>query len=149
MAAAVRRRDDPAMVATDEAELETDVRLATWAIGLAVRRHAGRAQPRYQATGPGRGRWLERAGVDLREVALVVGSGGVLRHVVRRDPAATQQFLAHVDGTGGWQVPRAARFAVDLDYVTAAAGLLADDHPVAAWSLLAPLRAPRTSSALG
>lgn len=146
--AAARRRDAPGLVAEDEHELDMDVRLAAWALALAVRRHAGRARPRYQATGPGRGQWLERAGVDLREVHLVVGSGGVLRHVTARDPGAQQRFVAHLDGAGGWQVPRTAGFAVDVDYVWAAAGLLAEDHPDAAWALLAPLRAAQRQVSL-
>ena len=139
IAAAARRRDQPGFVPTDEAELEMDVRLAAWALGLAVRRHAGRARARYEATGPSRGRWVERAGVDLREVGLVVGSGGVLRHAVRRDPALAARFVAHLDGAGGWQVPARAGFTIDSDYRWAAAGLVADDHPDAAWSLLASL----------
>jgi uncharacterized protein (TIGR01319 family) len=139
VAAAARRQDRPGFVPTDEAELDMDVRLAAWALGLAVRRHAGRARARYEATGPSRGRWVERPGVDLREVGLVVGSGGVLRHAVRRDPALAGRFVAHLDGAGGWQVPRRAGFTVDTDYCWAAAGLIADEHPDAAWSLLASL----------
>jgi hypothetical protein len=42
---------------------------------------------------------------------------------------------------GGWQLPRAPRVVVDHDYVLAAAGLLAQDHPVAAHRLLGGLRA--------
>lgn len=140
MAAAVRRRAHPGFVAEDVAEQELDVRLAAWALGIAVRRHAGRARVRYEATGPSRGRWVERAGVDLREVSLVVGSGGVLHHAVRRDPGLGPRFLASLDATGGWQVPRRAAFSVDRDYVWAAAGLLAEDRPDVAWSLLAPMR---------
>lgn len=137
--AAARRRDEPGFVATDEVELEMDVRLAAWALGLAVRRHAGRARARYEATGPSRGRWVERAGVDLREVDLVVGSGGVLRHAVRRDRTLADRFVDHLDGAGGWQVPSRARFTVDADYLWAGAGLIADEHPDAAWSMLRSL----------
>jgi uncharacterized protein (TIGR01319 family) len=137
LAAATRRRDDPGLLAEDPDEREMDVQLASWALGLAVRRHAGRARPRYEATGPGRGRWIERAGVDLREVRLVVGSGGVLRHAVQRDPSVAGRFVSHLEGTGGWQVPRDASFTVDSDYVWAAAGLLAEERPDKAWSLLA------------
>ena len=141
-AAAVRRHEDPSLVAEGEHEQAFDVHLAAWALGLAVRRHAGRARARYEATGPSRGRWVERAGVDLREVGLVVGSGGVLRHGLRRDPSLAARFLVHLDPAGGWQVPREAAFTVDSDYLWAAAGLLAEDRPDVAWSLLAPLRGP-------
>ncbi|MCI4067082.1 glutamate mutase L, partial [Micromonospora sp. R77] len=40
------------------------------------------------------------------------------------------------DHAGGWPLPRAARPVVDVDYVLAAGGLLADDHPGAARALL-------------
>ncbi|WP_245648568.1 glutamate mutase L, partial [Micromonospora rosaria] len=40
------------------------------------------------------------------------------------------------DHAGGWAVPRAARAVVDVDYVLAAGGLLAAEHPGAARALL-------------
>ncbi|WP_210406260.1 glutamate mutase L, partial [Micromonospora sp. MH33] len=40
------------------------------------------------------------------------------------------------DHAGGWPLPRAARAVVDVDYVLAAGGLLAADHPGAAAALL-------------
>ncbi len=148
-AAAGRRRDDPGLVAELESEREWDHRLAAWAVGLAVRRHAGRAQPRYRTTGPGRGTWIERAGVDLRTVGTVIGSGGVLRHAVRDDPAQAVRFAAHLDPAGGWQVPRQPHFVVDPDYVWAAAGLLAEERPEVAWALLAPVRTAAGRAPLG
>lgn len=141
LAAAERLRDDPGRLPTTREELAFDQQLARWAIAVALRRHAGRARPRYVATGASTGRWVERAGNDLREVGLVVGSGGVLRHAVRRgaDPA---ELLGRLDPAGGWQLPRAPEVRVDADHVVAAAGLLAADHPAAAWELLAPMRVP-------
>jgi hypothetical protein len=40
------------------------------------------------------------------------------------------------DFEDGWQLPREARLVVDSDYVLAAAGLLAERHPVAAYRLV-------------
>ena len=133
LAAAGRRHADPAYLPTSEAELAFDRGLAACAAGLALRRHAGRAQVRYDAVG---GRFVERSGTDLREVALVVGSGGVLR----QDPGATGTLMAHVSGVGGWQVPEHPEVTVDRDYVLAPAGLLAERHPEAAYRLLQALR---------
>ena len=99
-AAAAARVADPGLVAVDDAE----ERIATLAATLALRRH-------------GRGR-------DLRDVRLVIGSGGVLRHA----PADLH--------AGGWPLPRAATAVVDREYVLAAAGLLAAEHPAAAVGLL-------------
>jgi hypothetical protein len=87
-----------------------------------VRRHA-------------RGDRYGRGGRDLREVSLVVGSGGVLRHA---PPPAARAVLAAVTGdlAGGWPLPRDPLLAVDTDYVLAPAGLLAVDHRDAAAALL-------------
>ncbi|MGK5523184.1 glutamate mutase L, partial [Micromonospora sp. URMC 107] len=87
------------------------------------RRHA-----RGAATG-------ERAGRDLRDVRLLVGSGGVLRHAAAADAAGVLGAVL-ADHAGGWPLPRAARPVVDVDYVLAAGGLLAAEHPEAAGALL-------------
>ena len=128
-----RRHDQPGYLPDGDAEAAFDVDLATAAVGLALRRHAGRAQVRYDAEG---GRFVERSGTDLREVSLLVGSGGVLRHA----PDAARRLLDHVSTHGGWQVPEHPRVALDTDYVLAPAGLLAERHPAAAYRLLQRLR---------
>jgi uncharacterized protein (TIGR01319 family) len=131
-AAARERRTHPGLVPADEAGLRTDLRLAEVAAGVALRRHCGRQRV---VLGPG-GRVVERTGKDLREIGLLVGSGGVLRHAA---PVAAERVLAASTGTevaGGWLLPRAPRLAVDRAYVLMAAGLLADDLPDAAAALL-------------
>ncbi|MEU4219042.1 glutamate mutase L [Actinoplanes sp. NPDC026623] len=102
----------------------TDRRLAATAAMIALRRHA-----RGHAAGPGLPR---TGGRDLRDVRLVVGSGGVLRH--GGGDAVLDAVLG--DTAGGWAAPAAARRTVDAEYVLAAAGLLAADHPAAAAGLL-------------
>ncbi|NBE85163.1 glutamate mutase L [Micromonospora rubida] len=121
--AAQVRAADPGFLPGGDAERGVDARFAALAATVAVRRHA-----RGGATG-------ERGGRDLRDVRLLVGSGGVLRHVT---PAVSAVVLGAVlgDHAGGWPVPRDARPVVDVDYVLAAGGLLAGDHPVAAGALL-------------
>ena len=113
--AAAHRAAQPGFIASDGAERDADERIATLAATLALRRH-------------GRDR-------DLRDVRLLVGSGGVLRHA---SPEAAGRILtaALTDHAGGWPLPRAATAVVDRDYVLAAAGLLAAEHPAAAVGLL-------------
>jgi uncharacterized protein (TIGR01319 family) len=102
----------------------TDRRLAATAAMIALRRHA-----RGSSAGPGQPR---TGGRDLRDVRLVVGSGGVLRH--GGGDAVLEAVLG--DTAGGWAAPARARRVVDTRYVLAAAGLLAADHPRAAAGLV-------------
>jgi uncharacterized protein (TIGR01319 family) len=90
-----------------------DRELAAAAAVVAMRRHA-RGRP------------------GLRDVRLVIGSGGVLRH------GGGERVLRAVlsDVGGGWAPPERARAVVDQQYILAAAGLLAADHPDVATALL-------------
>ena len=129
--AAHARQADPGLLPVSDEERDIDEAIATAAVGLALRRHAGRSRVVFGADG----RVVERTGKDLREVDLLVGSGGVLRNgragVERRVLTGS---TGEIDG--GWQLPRAPRVVVDHDYVLAAAGLLAGPHPVAAYRLV-------------
>ncbi|MGC4940595.1 glutamate mutase L [Kribbella sp. DT2] len=129
--AARRRRADPSYLPDTPAEAAYDEVLATVAATVALRRHAGRQRVVF---GPG-GRVIERSGKDLREVDLLVGSGGVLRH---NGLEVAERILGAV-GAGareeGWLVPTTARTCVDKDYVLAGVGLLAEVDPVAAEGL--------------
>ena len=135
MEAAVRRHDDPAFLPETDAERDADEVIARAAVGLALRRHAGRSKVVVSPEG----RVVERTGKDLREVDLLVGSGGVLRN---GRPGVAERVLAGSTGAdieGGWQLPRRARVVLDTDYVLAAAGLLAAEHPEAAYRLASTL----------
>ncbi len=137
--AAARRRAHPELLPDDcpdpAAERGADLAIAAAAVRLALERHAGRSKV---VVGPD-GRVVERSGKDLREVDLLVGSGGVLRH---GGADAVRRVLLPATGDaleGGWQLPREPVVVVDRDYVLAAAGLLAEEHPVTAHRLVSRL----------
>jgi uncharacterized protein (TIGR01319 family) len=134
VAAAEVRHAEPGFLPSTDAEYDEDERIAAAAVGLALRRHAGRSQV---VVGPD-GRVVERTGKDLREVDLLVGSGGVLRH---GRPGVAERVLGSSTGDveGGWQLPVRPRVVVDHDYVLAAAGLLVDRYPEAAYRLVSRL----------
>jgi uncharacterized protein (TIGR01319 family) len=129
--AAERRRADPGFLPATAIDLADDRRIAAAAASLACRRHAGRARVVVSPEG----RVVERSGVDLRAVRLVVASGGVFRH---GSPGTAREVLADALGVheGGWQLPEEARVVVDTDGVLTAAGLLAADHPEVGLRLL-------------
>ncbi|NEA32063.1 glutamate mutase L [Streptomyces sp. SID13031] len=132
-AAAVRRHEDPSFLPGDALEASYDETLARVAATVALRRHAGRQRVVF---GPG-GRVIERSGKDLREVDLLVGSGGVLRH---NGPEVAARILGGISQGAqeeGWLVPAAATTCVDSDYVLAGVGLLAELDPKAAEGLAA------------
>jgi uncharacterized protein (TIGR01319 family) len=130
--AAAARQADPAYVPaagpSGEPGRNDDRAIAAAAVTVALRRHAGRSQVVFGADG----RVVERSGKDLREVDVLVGSGGVLRHSAGE---AAEVLLAHLGADGGWQLPEHPRTVVDRDYVLAPVGLLADVHPEAAYRL--------------
>ena len=130
--AAAHRQHDPSYLPDSDDECDVDEAIARAAVGLALRRHAGRSRVVVSPEG----RVVERTGKDLREVDLLVGSGGVLRN---GRPGIAGRVLAGSVGAdleGGWQLPQRARVVVDTDYVLAAAGLLAERHPEAAYRLV-------------
>jgi uncharacterized protein (TIGR01319 family) len=133
--AAERRHADPGYLPDADHEIEIDEAIAAAAAGLALRRHAGRSRVVVSPEG----RVVERSGKDLREVDLLVCSGGVFRN--GRDGVAQRviEGSTGVDVQGGWQLPRQPRVVSDRDYVLAAAGLLAGRHPEAAYRLVTGL----------
>jgi uncharacterized protein (TIGR01319 family) len=135
-AAGVRRREQPDFLPDTDEEQDADLEIAAAAVRIALERHAGRSKVIVSPEG----RVVERSGKDLREVDLLVGSGGVLRH---GGPDAVRRVLEPATGDafeGGWQLPRDPAVVVDHDYVLAAAGLLAAEHPLAAHRLVERLR---------
>jgi uncharacterized protein (TIGR01319 family) len=135
--AARRRHDDPGFLPDTEEERDADEAIARAAVGLALRRHAGRSKVVVSPEG----RVVERTGKDLRRAGLLVGSGGVLRH---GRPDVALRVLAGSTGEveGGWQLPRSPRVVVDTEYVLAAVGLLAAEHPESAYRLASTLGRP-------
>ncbi|MEU4678802.1 glutamate mutase L [Micromonospora sp. NPDC023737] len=121
--AAAVRAAEPGFLPVGAAQQAAERRIAELAATVALRRHA-----RGGATG-------ERAGRDLRDVRLVVGSGGVLRHAPAGQAVRVLSAVL-ADHAGGWPLPRAARPVVDVEYVLAAGGLLAAEHPQVAGVLL-------------
>src|SRR5918995_640955 len=122
---------DPGYLAVSDADWRAEMRLAETAAVVAVRRHG---RPPHSSERPR----------PLADVALVVGSGGVLRHAPDGLPSHVLRRVTDDHG-GGWRVPDSARTCVDTAYLLFAVGLLADRHPGASSALAATLAAtPRS-----
>jgi uncharacterized protein (TIGR01319 family) len=124
---------DTAHLAGTDAEWAAEESIASTAAVVAVRRHG---RPPHPSERPR----------PLAEVALVVGSGGVLRHA---PGDVGDRVLSQVTGDhgGGWRVPEHATRRVDAAYVLFAVGLLADGYPEAAAALAGPLASTAVADA--
>ena len=129
---AARGTTTPAFLPDDDGEADADEAIAAAAIGLALRRHAGRSQVVVEPRGPGRR--AHRQGPAGGRPAGRLGRRAAQRAARRRGAGAGRQHRRRLEG--GWQLPRAPRVVVDHDYVLAAAGLLAAPHPDAAYRLV-------------
>jgi uncharacterized protein (TIGR01319 family) len=127
--AAERRAADPHMVADSTEEMSADLQLASYAIEIASRRHAGRLTIELSAMGAA----LRLTGRDLRGIPTVVLSGGIFQHA---DPRDLVKMLSNMRGEDGLLLPRKPRVAVDRSYILAAAGLLATRDRAAAFALM-------------
>lgn len=112
---AERAHADPGVLPADDHGRTLDLRLATLAALVAARRH-GRPGAPGEAPRP------------LKDVGLLLGSGGVLRHAAPDEAGAVLRTVLSDHG-GGWTPPAAAQARVDTAYLLFAAGLLAGPRP--------------------
>lgn len=120
-----RAHADPSLLPRTPQERASDLTVARLAATVAARRH-GRPGAPGEAPRP------------LKDVVVLLGSGGVLRH---GGAAEATSVLAAVlaDHGGGWRPPADARTGVDTAYLLFAAGLLAAEEPDLARALAAQI----------
>jgi uncharacterized protein (TIGR01319 family) len=115
----LRRSGHPEWIPEDPKERQVDFLLALNCATEAIARHCGTM---LLSRGPDGVPKLTKQGADLREVDLLIGTGGVLAH--RSDAGAILSGALARPGPRSL-VPRAPELAIDRSYVLAAAGLLA------------------------
>jgi uncharacterized protein (TIGR01319 family) len=114
----------------DPREAQMDRLLAISCATSALRRHCGTM---LLSAGQGGPPTLVRDGPDLREVAQLIGTGGVFAH---RDDGREILSGALVRRSPRSLAPREPELCVDANYILASAGLLATHDPDAAAQLL-------------
>ena len=129
--ACARRRREPEFLPNDPDEERIDRALATACASHALQRHCGTLKTVYV---PGQGADFEQRGADLRDVPLVIGTGGVLGRQAMGEAVLRAALQRQAQGA---LTPRAPAIALDRSYVLAAAGLLSTVDERGARALLA------------
>jgi uncharacterized protein (TIGR01319 family) len=124
------RSENPKWLPQDPEEEELEALLAIGCGTQALRRHCGTMLLTRGEKGPPT---LVRDGPDLREVALMLGTGGVFAH--REDGEAILRRTLERPAPRSL-APEEPAVRVDSNYVLAAAGLLATEDPAAAERLI-------------
>lgn len=124
------RGEDPKWLPEEEGDLYLDALLATVCAAHALARHCGTM---LLTRGEGGSPSLVRSGPDLREVDLIIGTGGVFAHRSDSERILTKALARKAPRS---LVPRNPRIRVDRNYILAAAGLLATQDRDAALRLL-------------
>ena len=116
--ACARRQQYPDYLPEGPDEGRIDRALATACVTHALRRHCGVLSTVYV---PGQGTDFVQRGADLRDVPLVIGTGGMLGRHADGESVLRAALERRAQGS---LTPRAPAFALDRRYVLAAAGLL-------------------------
>ncbi|MCI8809263.1 MAG: hypothetical protein HFF84_03895 [Oscillibacter sp.] len=125
-----KRLLDTSFLADTPEELRIDQEIASRAISISARRHAGRIE-KVHSKGV---REIQR-GKNLTKVETLIGTGGIL--VNGTDPDRLLQCAALQDGEDETiLLPRTIRTLVDRDYVFYAAGLLQGYDEAAAFAIM-------------
>jgi uncharacterized protein (TIGR01319 family) len=112
------RKDRPAWIPDDPDELRFDALLASGAAAHALTRHCGTMLLTRGEAGPPT---LVRDGPDLREIPLVLGTGGVFIHRGDGESILREALERRAPRS---LAPRSPRIAIDRGYLLAPIGLL-------------------------
>ena len=126
-----RRQREPDYLPESPGEARIDSALATACVTHALRRHCGILSTVYV---PGQGTDFVQRGADLRDVPLVIGTGGVLSRHAAGEAVLRAALERRAQGS---LTPRTPALALDRRYVLAAAGLLSTADETGARALLA------------
>jgi uncharacterized protein (TIGR01319 family) len=130
LAGVARLGADPGALPSTKEEEGLDFALAAGAVETAVTRHAGTLEEVYTPAGPA----LVQTGKDLTGVDNLVFTGGALiRNPRVREIAARACYNR---ANPGCLRPRGGRLFIDRSYILAAMGLLAEEYPEAALSIM-------------
>jgi uncharacterized protein (TIGR01319 family) len=125
-----RRNQRPKFIADDPGEKAVDAALAVSCITHALRRHCGSLAVRSRGSKVSS---RIEGGPDLRNASLVIGTGGALIHELGGVNVLETALARREERVLS---PLTPAVVVDHSYVLAAAGLLAQEEPISALSLM-------------
>ena len=128
--ACFKRQTDPCFLPTDELDEKIDELLAISCTALSIERHCGTARAVYI---PNQGLDLIQEGVNLRDLPLLIGTGGMLIY--------SQTGRATLEAALGRQPkeslsPLSPEVVIDNKYILASAGILSTLDVQAAFNLM-------------
>lgn len=121
---------EPGVLPAKPEESDVDFALATLAIELGLSRHAGTIEQVYTPMGVA----YQQTGKDLTEIRALLLTGGALAHSPRVEQMARRAMAApdHMCSL----MPRDARVFIDRRYILSAMGILSQNHPQLARSIM-------------
>ncbi|MEL7566905.1 MAG: methylaspartate mutase accessory protein GlmL [Dehalobacterium sp.] len=116
-------QEDTEKLPQTEGEMAIEMSLARVAVDVATKRHVGTLNTVYTIMGES----LVQYGKDLRDVALVIGTGGVI--VFNDDPCKIMDKMVFTASDPSSLKPQKPDLYVDSQYILYAIGLLAEFEP--------------------
>lgn len=132
LAAAVQNRiNNRKYIADTEEEKNIDFQIASSAVSISARRHAGYAAKEFND-----GCRLVQHGKNLTEIKTVIGTGGILVNNLDSAPSILKNVKLKEKEEGRVLLPPDVKAIVDEDYVFFAAGLLCEYDQEAALAIM-------------
>lgn len=117
-------------IAESDRELEIEVAMGKMCAKVGLDRHAGHLETYYAPHGEA----LVQFGKDLTEIPIVIGTGGVV--IRNQHPVSILEGAVFEAANPMLLKPRQPQFYIDAQYIMAAMGLLAEEHPDAALRIM-------------
>lgn len=124
-----KRKLNVFMIPSNQQERDFDTSMAKACVNIAIKRHSGRIRESYLN---GRNVIMQR-GKDLRDVKVVIGTGGV---IVNNDKPRDILETSILDCSEKILSPKNPDFYLDEKYILSAMGLLATEKPEVALKIL-------------
>ena len=123
-------QQNPGILPEQQKQKDFDFALASAAIEVAVRRHAGSMEQVYTPTGPA----YVQYGKDLTRINTLIMTGGAIVH--NEKAAEISSYALYNPNAPESLTPKRAAIYIDRKYILSAMGLLGEEYPETAISIM-------------